>query len=334
MSKFRDAEGKLSFGRRAVSFFMRQSESSSVAALIILWIIFSIGNSSFNTPFNIFNVLRTSSENYIIAMAQAFAIIVGGMNISIGGIGGMSSITAGFCMSNLRLPSPVAFSASCAVSIGCGLANGILITKLRIHAFIVTLATSFIFSGLVKGLTGGFPFADIPRSFTWIARNDVGGVIPVIFVVMILSLVFFQIFFKKSVLGRELLATGGSLETAKMSGINTDRKILQANVFSALMAGFAGMFTVARMGAASPLIGDDWMITSFAVAVIGGTALTGGKITMIGILAASILITIIKNGLVMLRANVYYLNSFLGAIIIAAVILEVIREKYNEHYKN
>jgi ribose transport system permease protein len=100
------------------------------------------------------------------------------------------------------------------------------------------------------------------------------------------------------------------------------------------MAGFAGLFTVARMNAASPLIGDDWMIMSFAVAVIGGTVLTGGRITMIGIVAASILITIIKNGLVMLHVNVYFLNCFLGAVIIAAVILGVFREKYNEKNKN
>lgn len=270
----------------------------------------------------------------VIAMAQAFVMIVGGMNLSIGGIGGISAISAGFCMSVLHINPLLAFAISCAISILCGLLNGLLITRLKINAFIVTLATSFIFSGLVKGLTGGFPFADIPQSFTWIAKNDLAGIIPIIFLIMIVSLIFFQVFFKKSVLGRELLATGGSLETAKMSGINTDRIIVQANMLSGLMAGFAGLFTVARMAAASPLIGDDWMITSFAVAVIGGTALTGGKISMIGILAASILITIIKNGLVMLQANVYYLNSFLGAIIIAAVILEVFREKYNERYKN
>ena len=334
MSKVKNAASRQGFGREIARFLMRQSESSSVAALLILWTIFSVGNRNFNTPFNIFNVLRTSSENYIIAMAQAFAIIVGGMNLSIGGIGGMSAITAGFCMSVLGIHPLLAFAAGCVISIACGSVNGLLITKLKINSFIVTLATSFIFSGLVKGLTGGFPFANIPTSFTWIARNDVGGVLPIIFVIMLISLVMFQFFFKKSVLGRELLATGGSLEAAKMSGINTDGIIMKANMLSALMAGFAGLFTVARMGTASPLIGDDWMITSFAVAVIGGTALSGGKITMIGILASCILITIIRNGLVMLRANVYYLNSFLGAIIIASVILEVFRTQYNERYKN
>ena len=313
---------------------MRQSETSSVGALLILWIVFSIGNSSFNTPYNIFNVLRTSSENYIIAMAQAFVIIVGGMNLSIGGIGGLSAILAGFCMDVAGLPPVVAVLGGCAVGVGCGFLNGTLITKLHINSFIVTLATSFIFTGLVKGLTGGFPFGNIPASFSWIARTDIGGIIPIIFAIMVMSIVFFWFFFKYSVLGRELLATGGSLEAAKMSGINTNRIIMQANMLSGLMAGLAGLFTVARMTAASPLNGDDWMITSFAVAVIGGTVLSGGKITMIGILASSILITIIKNGLVMLHVNVYYLNSFLGAIIIAAVILEVVREKYNERYKN
>ncbi|MDR1797282.1 MAG: ABC transporter permease [Clostridiales Family XIII bacterium] len=327
-----ESGGKLKGG--VVNFLMRQSESSSVGALIILWIVFSVGNNSFNTPYNIFNVFRTSSEYYIIAMAQVFVVIVSGMNLSIAGIGGLSAITVGYCLEVLGLPPLAAVVLGALVGMGCGYFNGILITKLRINSFIVTLATSFIFGGLVKGLTEGFPFSKIPASVTWIAKNDIAGTVPLIFVIMIASAVFFRFFFKYSVLGRELLATGGAIEAAKMSGINTDRIILQANILSGLMAGFAGLFTVARMSAASPLIGDDWMIMSFAVAVIGGTALSGGKVTMVGVCAASILITIIKNGLIMLHVNVYFLNSFLGAIIIAAVILEVVREKYNERYKN
>jgi ribose transport system permease protein len=316
-----------------IGLLVRRSESSSVLALIVLWIIFSIGNRSFTTSYNVFNVFRTSSENYFIAMAQAMVIIVGGMNLSIGGIGAMSAVLGGYCMDVMGSPPLVAVLAGIAVGIASGFFNGILITKLRINSFIVTLATSFIFFGIVKGATGGYPFGNIPRSFTWIARNDIGGTIPLIFMIMLISIVFFILFFKYSILGRELLATGGSLEAAKMSGINTDRIIIYANILSGLLASLIGLFTVARMSAASPLMGEDWMLTSFAVAVIGGTALSGGKISMIGMFAAAILITIIKNGLVMMRVNVYYLQAFLGVLIIAAVILEVARARYNERMK-
>jgi ribose transport system permease protein len=266
-------------------------------------------------------------------MAQAMVVIVGGMNLSIGGIGAMSAVLAGFCMTVMGLHPIVALFAGITVGIVCGFFNGILITKLRINSFIVTLATSFVFFGIVKGATGGYPFGNIPRSFTWIARNDIGGTIPLIFMIMLISIAFFILFFRYSILGRELLATGGSLEAAKMSGINTDSIIIYANILSGLLASLIGLFTVARMSAASPLMGEDWMLTSFAVAVIGGTALSGGKISMIGIFAAAILITIIKNGLVMMKVNVYFLQAFLGGLIIAAVILEVVRERYNEHMK-
>jgi ribose transport system permease protein len=316
-----------------IGLLVRRSESSSVLALLVLWTVFSIGNRSFSSSYNIFNVFRTSSENFFIAMAQAMVIIVGGMNLSIGGIGAMAAVLAGFCMNVAGLPSIVAALAGIAVGLVCGSFNGLLITKLRINSFVVTLATSFIFFGIVKGATGGYPYGNIPASFTWIAKNDIAGTIPLIFVIMLISIVFFILFFRYSILGRELLATGGSLEAAKMSGINTDRIIIYANILSGLLASLVGLFTVARMSAASPLMGEEWMITSFAVAVIGGTALSGGKISMIGMFAAAILITIIKNGLVMMKVNVFYLQAFLGVLIIAAVILEVVRARYNERMK-
>jgi ribose transport system permease protein len=262
-------------------------------------------------------------------MSQAIVIIVGGMNVSIGGIGGLAAISIGFAIQVFGLNPLVAVVLSFIVGSAAGLLNGLLITKLKINAFVVTLATSFIFVGIVKGSTAGYPFSQIPPSFSYIAKTDVFGFIPLIFLIMLFFLIFFALFFKYSVFGRKLLATGGSLEAAKMSGINTDKMIISANVISGIIATFVGVFYVAKMRAASPLIGDDWMITSFAVAVIGGTTLSGGKITMVGLFASCILITIIKNGLIMMKANVYYLQTFLGLIIIAEVILEVIRARYN-----
>jgi len=310
-------------------WFLSKSESSSVSALVILVIIFSIGSSSFFSSYNVFNVLRTSSENFFIGMAQAMVIIVGGMNVSIGGIGGLAAITTGYAIQVLGLHPLIAIALSFIVGSTAGLINGLLITKLKINAFVVTLATFFIYVGIVKGTTAGYPFSQIPPEFSYIAKTDIFGFIPLIFIIMIFVLVFFAIFFKYSVFGRQLLATGGSIEAAQMSGINTDKMIISANVLSAVIASFVGVFSVAKMRAASPLIGDDWMITSFAVAVIGGTSLKGGKITMGGLFASCILITIIKNGLIMLKANVYFLQTFLGLIIIASVILEVIRTRYN-----
>ena len=316
--------------KRLRNIFMSRSDSSVVAATLILIVILSIGSSSFLNPYNIFNVLRTSSENYFIAMAQAMVLIVGGMNLSIGGIGGLAVITVGFTIEVLGFHPLIAVALAFLVGSSCGLINGVLITKLRINGFVVTLATLYIFTGFVKGSTAGYPFSKIPAGFAFLAKTDVFGIFPLIFVIMLVALVFFTIFFKYSVFGRKLLATGGSIEAAKMSGINTDRMIIYANVISGVIAAAVGVFYISKMRTASPLVGGDWLISSFAVAVIGGTALTGGKITMVGLTASCILITIIRNGLIMFKTNPYFEQCFLGLIIIAAVILEVFRERYNE----
>ena len=127
--------------------------------------------------------------------------------------------------------------------------------------------------------------------------------------------------FRYTVLGRQLLATGGNLKAAQMAAINTDRMQLIANVLSGLFAGIAGICTVSMNGSAQPTTGADWMIYSFAVSVIGGTALAGGALSSVGLFIAGYMIVMIKNGLVMLNANVYYEQTYLGLILLLAVSL-------------
>jgi ribose transport system permease protein len=186
------------------------------------------------------------------------------------------------------------------------------------------LASSFIFQGLVNGISQGKPYSKIPESFTIIGKGDLFG-IPNMLFFMLIALIIVHVVFKYTVVGRQLLATGGNMEASRLSGINTDKMVMLANMLSGIMASLAGILWVSRMGTAQPATGGDWLIVSFAVAVIGGTALSGGVISAPGLMFAGLLMALLRNGLIMIGVNVYFESTFLGFIILMAVLVEYFR---------
>jgi ribose transport system permease protein len=206
----------------------------------------------------------------------------------------------------------------------CGAANGFIISRFRLNSFVVTLATSFIYQGFVNGISLGRPYSKIPAGFTVLGKGDVLGIPNMVFLMLAALAILFYVF-RYTVIGRRLLATGGNIDAARLSGINTSRMIMLANVLSGLCASVAAILWVSRMGTAQPATGGDWLIVSFAVTVIGGTALSGGTISAFGFLFSGLLMALIRNGLIMLGVNVYFEATFLGLIILMAVMVEYFR---------
>ena len=303
---------------------LRRNDISVVIAMLVLFVIFTVTSPSFLTPYNMFNVARTASLYVFVALGQAIVIVIGAMNLSLGAIGGLSVVVTGFCMDRMGFPPIVAILAALAVGGAAGLFNGIIIVKTRLSSFVVTLASSFIFVGLVNGVSRGFPYTKIPTSFTVLGRGDFFN-IPYVFILMVATLVVLAYVFKYTVVGRRILATGGNMEAARLSGIRTDNIVLLCNVLSGLFAAVAGLLWVSRMGSAQPATGTDWLIVSFAVSILGGTALNGGEISALGIFASAVMLTLIKNGLIMLNVNVYFEQTFLGVIILLAASVESLR---------
>lgn len=299
--------------------------SATVFAAVGLFVLFSVISDSFLSAYNVFNISRTLSLYVIIALAQAMAILVSGLTISLGAIGGIATITVGHLLQNVGVPGPIAVLAAILVASLAGFVNGFLITKLKLHAFIVTLATSFLFTGIVYGISRGYPYTDLPQTFTSVGRGSLLGM-PVLFWIMILVLVINGWLFRYTIFGRHLTSTGGNLDAARLSGIRTDRMITWAHTLSGFYSGLAGVLWVSRMGSAQPATGQSWLLISFAVAVIGGTALTGGAISFIGIFAGGVIMVLIKNGLILMEANVYFEQAFLGAIVLLTVSIGSIRD--------
>jgi len=304
---------------------VRSKDAGIALSAFALFVYFSLTSENFLTRYNLFNISRMVGFFALVALSQAVALVVGGMNLSVGAIGGLATITVGYLISEVSLPGTAAAVVAILVGLAAGAGNGLVITRLRINSFITTLATLFIFTGLVFGFSEGYAFTRIPKRFTLLGRGEL-LFLSNLFWVALVVVAATHYMFQHTVFGRHLLATGSNLEAARLSGINARNMIVAANILSGLYAALAAVLWVSRMGSAQPATGRDWLLNSFAIAIVGGTGLSGGSISSVGVLMGAIIIVLIKNGLVMVKANVYFEQSFLGAIVLGAVILSRARE--------
>jgi ribose transport system permease protein len=304
--------------------FFGRNESSAVVAAALLFLVFAVVTDNFLTPYNVFNLSRNVAMFTFVALGQSLVLVVGAMNLSLGAIGALSVVAMGYCTQILGIAPLLSALIGIAIGILCGVLNGLLVVKLKLNAFIITLATSFIYKGLSVGITKGFPYTDIPKSVTFLGRGSFLG-ISYLFWLALLFMFLMYVMFRFTLVGRQILATGGNVEAARLSGIRTNKVIVLCNALSGFFAAFAGMLYVSRMGSATPQIGIDWLIISFAVAVIGGTSLQGGVFTSLGLICSGIMIALIKNGLVMLNVDIYFEETFLGLVILVSVAVESLR---------
>jgi len=322
-------------GRDATGGAGREWMSGRTAGLVIatavLFAVLALYSTSFLSSYTMFVISRQMAFYVLVALSQAFCLVVGQMSLAVGAIGSVTTVILGLGLETWGLPPGLAVAVALAVGVLAGLANGLIITRLRIDSFIVTLSMMFIFMGLRSGISGGSPYK-VPESFTAIGQKSLLGV-PEVFLLVVALLGLVGFMFRQTVFGRRMLATGGNATAARLSGIKTDAMVVWAHVLSGAFAALAAVLWASKLGSAAPETGDDWLIVSFAVAIIGGTGLNGGIISALGVFMGSAIFMLIKHGLVELKANPYYANSFLGLLILLAIVIDRLREIYSRRQK-
>lgn len=294
-----------------------------------LTIAMSLVSPSFLTQETFFSQSRYVAFYLMVAMAQAVCLVVGDLNLTVGAVGSIATVALGL----LIAPDHAGMSAWMAVPlvflIGplTGLLHGTLITRLKIDGFIVTLSMMFVYMGLRSGVSGGASYT-VPNSFWWLGQGGIGNWLPYIVLIVAAILWLVSYMFRNTVLGRRLLATGSNADAARLSGINTKRMVVCAHVFSGCFSVLAAIMWASWSGNAAPQTGDDWLIISFAVAIIGGTGLKGSLISPLGILMGAIIFKLIQHCLVILKINDNYSNTLLGALILFAIIVDRAREQF------
>lgn len=293
-------------------------------ATILLSSLTASASHTFLSSYTVFVLSRQMAFSILIALAQAVCLVVGGMNMSVGAIGSMATVIMGICFQDFGLNPWLTVPLVLLFGLAAGLLNGLIITKLRINSFIVTLSTMFVYMGLRSGISGGSPYTT-PDDFGFIGQENLLNV-SWVFVLVVLILASAAYVFSSTVFGRQLLATGGNESAARLCGIATDQMILWAHGISGILAGLAAVLWASMIGSAAPETGDTWLIGSFAVAIIGGTGLNGGSISIPGIFLGGAIFILIQNGLIDIKANPYFANSFLGGLILLAIVLDRVRE--------
>lgn len=296
----------------------------AVLGVFVLSLALTLTTPRFASADN-FQVLAYGVANLsLVAFAQMVVLAAGGMDLSVGALGGLVAVIVGGLMEVPHVPTPLALAAGLAVGGFGGAVTGWLVVRTGLSAFIVTLATASIFTGINLGMTSGRPYYYLPDDFKAFGSLQVAGVpILLLFTLAIAALLF--VLFRNVGLGRQILALGANARAAELAGVPVARTRILVHALSGLLAAAAGIMLTARLGVAQPSIGNDWLLNSFAAPIIGGTLLAGGYLSVPGAVAGALLMLLVSNGLIQLGIDTYWTQFFSGLIILGAGIIDRLR---------
>jgi ribose transport system permease protein len=289
--------------------------------LAILATVLSLASPQFLTADNILNIFRQSAVNGLLALAQLLVILTAGIDLSVGSILGLSTVV--FAKSLKAGAHPlVAMLAALACGLLLGLVNGVLLTALRLpHPFVSTLGMMNVARGAAMLVSGGFPIPDLPPG----GRILGAGAAPV--VVMFLMFVLFGFVLRHTVFGRDVYAIGGNPEASRLAGIPVKARLNAVYGIAGLLAGLAAVLLAGRMNAGFPLAGAGAELDSIAAVIIGGASFFGGVGTVSGTLIGALIIAVLRNGLNLLNVSTHWQMIVIGAVIIWAVWVDVLRRR-------
>jgi ribose/xylose/arabinose/galactoside ABC-type transport system permease subunit len=304
---------------RRASRLLQLQEAPVALALVALVVIFSIASSNFRTLSNINDLLMTSLFVLFVAIGMTFVLAAGGIDLSVGSVMGLGGAITGLLLQH-GAGGVVALAGGLASGVVVGLLNGLVITRLRLADFMVTLASLSIVQGIVEMMTANHPINYSGKALGNLSGATVGPIsVAVIYAVAITAVMAFV--FRFTSFGRAVVAVGMNPRAARLSGFRVDGTRVLAYVVSGLMAALAGIFLASYLSTVQALQGSGYELEAIAAAVIGGTSLLGGKGSVWGAALGALLLGILQNGLILAGLNGYWFDVVEGVVIVAAVAL-------------
>ncbi len=309
----------------------KKRELAVLVAIVIMTIIFTAMNSFYFTPKNFLSIMEQATINGILAVGMTYAILTGGIDLSIGSTFAIVIVTVGQ-MTVSGMPPVAAMVIGLVLGGLMGALNGVLITKMKLQPFIATLGTMSAFRGIAYVITGGWPVLNVPDSFRDMlnTRIDWLGDVNVYMFIFLLVATIGGILLAKTRFGNYLYAVGGNEEAAKLSGVNVDWVKIKAYSVTGICAAMAGMIQLASLGTGEPTAGSGYELDAIAAAAIGGTRMAGGKGTILGTVLGAILLAALKIGLIVLRVDTFWQYIVTGLIIIIAAYFEFLQETFSK----
>jgi ribose transport system permease protein len=298
-----------------------------VLSLVLLCIILTILSPQFLTVNNLMNVASQASVNAIVSIGLFLAILTSGIDLSVGSILALSTMGMGVFAVKLGFNPILSLGLCLMFGALLGLCNGLMLTKLHLpHPFISTMGMKQMARGVALAITAAQPISGFHPSINFLGSARVGSVPVSLFLVAALY-IFMYLFLTRTTTGRYIYAVGGNKEASRLSGINVDGILNLVYTLSGVMAALAGIVLVGRVDSAYPLAGTDYESDAIAAVIIGGASFFGGigKIgnTIVGVL----IIAVLRNGLNLLKVNSALQTFTIGAVIIIAVFIDVLRQR-------
>jgi ribose transport system permease protein len=296
---------------------------SVYVALIIISAVMSMVSPYFLTQGNLLNVLLQAATVSIIAAGLTVVLITGEIDLSVGSLIGLTGSVAAVLIIQQGVPVPLGIVAALLAGLAAGLLNGLATVAFQIPSFVVTLAMLGIAQGFGLLLTNGRPVSGFPEAYSYIGQGRIGRVaIPIIIALVVYALI--HLVLRRTKFGVEVYATGGGRRAAEMAGIRINRVIIKAFVISGLCGAIAGIILSSRLDAGNGNFGATNLLDAVAAAVVGGTSLMGGAGSVVGTFGGILIISVIRNGLVLLNVQAFWQDVAVGAIIVFAVVVNKI----------
>ncbi len=297
-------------------------------ALVALGLVMSFVSDAFMTERNMFNITRNMAFFGIMALGMSAVICTAGIDLSVGSLVGLTGIVTGLIM-RAGYGIELGFLGCMLVAASVGMVNGILIAYLRMPPFVVTLGMLSIVVSLARVVSNNqmiYQFGPDQDLFEWIGGESVLGVPNVVWVLIILTAVFWWVW-RFSTWGRWVIAIGGNAHAAKLAGIPVERVVVSVYVVCSLCAGLSAFLFVGYTGSVTNGMGFTWELTVIAATVIGGANLMGGIVFALGAPIGAALIELIRNSLLLAGIPALWQQFFVGLFLILAVLLEQIRNR-------
>ena len=307
-------------------------QMGTLLALVAMCVILAIANSNFYSANNIMSILKQTAFNAFLAVGMLLCLITAGIDLSVGANAVFCACVMG-AMNKAGITSGILMIVVAIIAGGLiGFINGTLLTRLHLpHPFVSTLGMKNVLWGLGLVVTANQMVNNFPTTVQWLGNSTLGtwgGGFPVGFIVVIVLYVIMHVFLSRTALGRSIYCAGGNMEATRLSGINTANVLTFCYTVSGVMAALAGIYSVGRSGICNGANATQPYDTdAIAACIIGGASFTGGKGTIWGTLIGAMIMAVIRNGLNLMGASNDVQYIVIGAVIILAVTIDVVRNK-------
>ena len=295
------------------------SKLGPAVGLVGLCALLTLLTPTFFTPSNLTNVLLQSAITSVLAVGMTFVILTAGIDLGVGSVLALCGVMVGQALLVWQLPLLLGLMIALAVGSLCGWINGVLITKGKLPPFIATLGMMSAARGMAYVVSGGRPYSGYGETHPgFLTISNAAVMIFLMFAVF--ALAWFLL--RSTTFGRSVYAIGGNQEAAWLSGIPTDRVLIQVYVLCGFLSGLAAIMQTSRLDSANANAGIMFELNAIAAVVIGGTSLMGGAGSVMGTLGGALIISVLNNGLNLLNVNPNVQPLVLGAVIVLAVLLD------------